>query len=67
MPNRNLRVSKWLGQVPAEGVRTTCSKIFKVPMTAMARTSDAQESLRLQFAEHKCKHEDGSAKAAGKA
>jgi hypothetical protein len=30
---------------------------FKVPMTAMKRVADAQESLRVQFAEHACKEE----------
>ena len=52
---RNLRVVKWLGQVPAIGVCTVCKRQFKVPLTAMKRVADAQESLRLQFTEHKCK------------
>jgi hypothetical protein len=60
MPKRNLRVIKWLGQVPAIGGCTFCNREFKVPMTAMRRVADAQESLRVQFAEHKCKGEDAS-------
>jgi hypothetical protein len=54
MPKRNLRVVKWLSQVPAVGVCTFCSRQFKVPLTALKRVADAQESLRLQFGEHKC-------------
>lgn len=60
MAKRNLRVVKWLGTVPAIGVCTLCNREFKVPMTAMKRVADAQESLRIQFAEHKCKREDTS-------
>jgi hypothetical protein len=60
MAKRNLRVVKWLGTVPAIGVCTLCNREFKVPMTAMKRVADAQESLRVQFAEHKCKREDTS-------
>jgi hypothetical protein len=57
MPTRNLRVVKWLGTVPAVGVCTFCDR---VPMTALKRVADAQESLRVQFTEHKCKREDAS-------
>jgi hypothetical protein len=52
---RNLRVAKWLGTIPAVGVCTSCNREFKVPLSAMKRVADAQESLRIQFAEHKCK------------
>jgi hypothetical protein len=58
MPKRNLRVVKWLGTVPAIGLCTDCNRQFKVPMTAMRRVADAQESLRLQFSEHKCQRPD---------
>jgi hypothetical protein len=54
MAKRNLRVVKWLGTVPAVGVCTSCSRTFDVPVNRLKRTSDAQESLRKQFAEHKC-------------
>ena len=57
MTKRNLRVVKWLATLPVVGVCTLCSREFKVPMTAMKRVADAQESLRLQFAKHKCKGE----------
>jgi hypothetical protein len=60
VPKRNLRVLKWQGQVPAIGVCTLCNRIFKVPPTAMKRVADAQESLRIQFTEHKCKGDEAS-------
>ena len=63
VPKRNLRVVKSIGQVPAIGVCTFCNREFKVPLTAMNRVADAQESLRLQFTEHKCKGEMESANA----
>ena len=37
------------------GVCTFCNREFKVPLNAMKRVADAQESLRLQFTAHKCK------------
>ena len=60
MPKRNLRVTKWVGTIPVVGVCTFCDRLFNVPVTALKRVRDAQESLRLQFAEHKCKRETGS-------
>ena len=51
---RTLRVTKWLGPVPAVAVCTECGREFKAPLTSLKRTSDAQETLRKQFAEHKC-------------
>jgi hypothetical protein len=57
MATRNLRVLKWRGTVPAIGVCTFCNRQFNVPMSAMKRVADAQESLRKQFAEHKCQPE----------
>jgi hypothetical protein len=54
MTKRNLRVVKWLGQVPAIGACTVCDRQFKVPMTSLKSLVDAQDSLRVQFAEHKC-------------
>ena len=60
MTTRNLRVLKWLGTVPAVGVCTLCNREFKVPMTALKKVADAQESLKVQFAEHKCKGEGAS-------
>jgi hypothetical protein len=52
---RNLRVAKWLGTIPAVGVCTLCNREFKVPLSAIERLADSQESLRLQFSAHKCK------------
>jgi hypothetical protein len=60
MAKRNLRVSKWVRTVPAVGVCTFCNRQFKVPLTAMKRVADAQENLRVQFTEHKCKDDDGT-------
>ena len=57
LPKRNLRVLKWLGAVPAVGVCTLCDREFNVPVTALSRVADAQESLRKQFTEHQCKQE----------
>ena len=59
-PKRNLRVTKWLRTVPAVGICTVCNSQFEVPLTAIKRVADAQESLRFQFAEHKCKEEISS-------
>jgi hypothetical protein len=63
VPKGNLRVTKWLGTVPAIGTCTFCNRQFKVPMTAMRRVADAQEALKLQFAAHKCEREDVSQSA----
>jgi len=63
MAKRNLRVVKWLGTVPAIGICTHCAQNFKVPLDSLKRTSDAQESLRKQFTEHKCKRLDSSQNA----
>jgi hypothetical protein len=57
IPKRILMVTKWLGTIPAVGVCTFCDRLFYVPLTALKRVADAQESLRVQFAEHKCKSE----------
>jgi hypothetical protein len=57
MTTVNLRLVKWLGTVPAVGICTHCERNFKVPPDSVKRTSDAQESLRKQFVEHKCKRE----------
>jgi hypothetical protein len=54
MPKRNLRVTKWIGTVSAVAVCTACSREFKVPLTILKSIVAAQESLRLQFAQHKC-------------
>lgn len=39
---RRLRVVRWLSTTPAVGVCTLCSREFKVPMSALRRTADAQ-------------------------
>jgi len=51
---RNLRVTKWLGPVPAVGVCSDCGREFKVPLALLKKTTEAQESLRKQFGELQC-------------
>lgn len=58
MPQRNLRVVKWVGTIPVIGVCTFCDRSFTAPLAVIKRVADAQESLTVQFAEHKCKGED---------
>lgn len=60
MPKRNLRVLNWIGTVPAIAICTSCNLQFKVPITSMKRVADAQQSLRVQFAEHQCNGDDAS-------
>jgi hypothetical protein len=57
MIHRRLRMVKWLS-APAAGVCTICSQEFKVPMSAVRRTANAQASLQEQFDRDKCEHED---------
>jgi hypothetical protein len=63
MPSRTLRVVKWVGTTPAVGVCAFCSQQFKVPMSFLNRTTDAQASLQQQFDAHKCKPIDSSQNA----
>lgn len=60
MEKRNLRVVKWIGTVPAVAVCTSCNREFKVPVSFMKRVSDAQQTLKNAFAEHKCQSEHAS-------
>jgi hypothetical protein len=60
MQKGNLRVVKWLGTTPVVAVCTFCDRLFSVPMAALKRIANAQESLRVQFTEHKCKRENAS-------
>jgi hypothetical protein len=52
---RILRVTKWLKQTPVIAICESCGRQFKAPMTALAKTKDAQISLQQQFDMHKCK------------
>jgi hypothetical protein len=54
MAKRILRVVKWLGMTPALGVCAFCNREFRVPMTELKRTSDAQQSMQTMFDRHKC-------------
>jgi hypothetical protein len=58
MPKRSLRVVKWLSSTPAVGVCTICSREFKVPMTSLSKTIDAQAYLQEQFDRHKYQRDD---------
>jgi len=60
MAKRNLRVIKWLGTIPAIAICTSCHREFKISLEAAKHLTDAQESLRQQFAEHECTREDGA-------
>ena len=62
MGTANLKVVKWIGMAPAVGECTVCNLQFKVTLTALRRVSEAQESLRLQFARHKCNAESHPAR-----
>ena len=64
MPKRSLRVVKWLSATPAIGICSFCNQQFKVPMTALTKTADAQASLQDLFDRHKCKRKDASQAAA---
>jgi len=59
---RRLRVTKWLGMVPVIAVCSACSREFKVPLTALNRVAEAQQSLQLQFVGHTCEGLDTSVK-----
>jgi hypothetical protein len=65
MAKRVLKVSKWLSSTPAIGVCSACSKQFKVPMTALTRTRDAQVNLQQQFDLHECVPENASREGEG--
>jgi len=59
MSKRNIRVTKWLGTVPTAAICTSCNREFKVPLTELKKTSDAQQNLQMQFDRHKCVHANG--------
>jgi hypothetical protein len=61
---RTLKVTKWLGTVPVIAVCNACTQQFKVPLTALNRVAEAQQSLQMQFAGHKCAR-DQSKSASG--
>jgi hypothetical protein len=55
MLKRRLKVVKWLSSTPAIGMCAFCGKEFKVPMTSLTKTTDAEFSLQEQFDRHKCR------------
>jgi hypothetical protein len=52
-----LRVTNWIGTVPAVAVCTKCKRDFRVPVTILKLTLDAQANLKMQFDRHKCESE----------
>jgi hypothetical protein len=58
MKPRILRVTKWLTMTPAIAVCTRCQREFKVPLTVLARTKDAQDYLQQSFDRHVCEPPD---------
>jgi len=54
MHKRRLRVVKWLTTTPVVGVCKLCSREFKVPLSAIRKTGDAQTNLQEQFDRHEC-------------
>ena len=63
MAKRTLRVTKWLGMIPAMAVCTACGREFRAPLTSLKRLTEAQESLQLQFDRHKCTSEKDTVQA----
>lgn len=57
MKPRILRVTKWLTVTPAIAICTQCQREFKVPLTSLARTKDAQDYLQQAFDRHVCEPE----------
>jgi hypothetical protein len=57
MIKRNIRVTKWIGMVPAIAVCTACGREFKVALNELRHVTAAQETLRSQFAAHVCDEE----------
>jgi len=55
---RKLKVTKWLGTVPVIAACSACGREFKVPLAALNRVAEAQQSLQLQFAGHSCEAGD---------
>ena len=60
MIQRRLSVVKWLSTTPAIGVCALCTREFKVPLSAVRRTADAQSRLQEQFDRYKCESDDSS-------
>jgi hypothetical protein len=61
MAKRKLVIVKSLGL--QSGCALFCSQQFKVPTTQLAKTADAQASLKEQFDRHKCRRLDESQNA----
>ncbi len=55
MLKRRLKVVQWLSATPSIGTCDYCNKIFKVPLSALTKTVDAQANLQEQFERHECK------------
>ncbi len=55
--NSHLRVTKWIGMIPAVAVCALCSRSFTVLLSALNSVGDAQKNLLDQFTAHHCKIE----------
>ena len=56
-----LRVTRWLSSTPTLAVCSQCSRQFKVPLTVMHRTKDAEAYLQEAFRRHPCCDESAGA------
>jgi hypothetical protein len=54
MAKRVIRVTKWLGMVPAVAICAACGREFRVPVESLKRLTESQESLERQFDRHQC-------------
>jgi hypothetical protein len=54
MARRVIRVTKWLGMVPAVAICAACNREFRVPLDSLKRLTEAQQNLQLQFDRHQC-------------
>lgn len=54
-PNCRIRVTKWVGRIPAIATCTCCRRVFRIPLTALQKATEATENLRQQFERHSCK------------
>jgi len=54
MGKRILRVSRWIGMVPAVAVCAACAREFTVPVSMLKRVAEAQQYLTQQFDAHEC-------------
>ncbi len=64
MPEREMRIVKYIGPAPYLAVCTRCSQQFKVPPDITLTAMDAEANLQAEFSRHECKQLDESQNAA---